>query len=248
MTRLIVVTGASAGIGRATARRFAENGDRVLLVSRRDDVLADTVTRFRADIPDANVDYIALDMSDRQSVPLLQQKVASTRLPVHALLCVAGGTSTTGKGIAAVQTEWDDAYRINVLTAVLATEALEGYLADGGSVVLYSSIAAYRGSSGTGAYGAAKAALHSYVHTLASRLGSRQIRVNAIAPGYISETEFFGGAIDPDRETKLIDQTLIGRAGVPTDVSGLAFYLCSSDASYLTSQIIQVNGGQNHGV
>ncbi|OLR92681.1 SDR family NAD(P)-dependent oxidoreductase [Actinokineospora bangkokensis] len=248
MSRLIVITGASAGIGKATAHRFAANGDAVLMVGRRETALAAAGDELRAAVGGADVRHVALDMGEVDSVPALQDAVAATGLPVHGLLCCAGGTAGTGEGVKAVLSEWDEAYRTNVLTAVLATEGLVDQLADGASVVLYSSIAAYRGSGGTGAYGAAKAALHSYVHTLANRLGPRRITANAIAPGYVAETDFFDGAIDPDREAALVRQSVVGRAGVPGDVAGLAFYLCSPEAAYVTSQIIQVNGGQRHGV
>ncbi|WP_435242047.1 SDR family NAD(P)-dependent oxidoreductase [Streptomyces cucumeris] len=247
--RLIVVTGASAGIGKATAKRFAENEDKVLLVARGQQRLTRTVEDIRSSVPGADLDTLALDMSDVESAQHLQQHIRSTGLPVSGLVCCAGSVpASEDEGIQAVATEWEDAYRSNVMTAVIAVEGLTPVMADGGSIVLYSSIAAYRGSGGTGGYGAAKAALHSYVHVLATRLGKRGISANAIAPGYIAGTELFGDGLPVARERMLVRQTALGRAGDPADVAELSFYLCSEPGGYITSQILQINGGSYHGV
>ncbi|MFF9286468.1 SDR family NAD(P)-dependent oxidoreductase [Streptomyces griseosporeus] len=249
MSRLIVVTGASAGIGKATAKRFAENKDKVLLVARGDQRLHRAAEEITSDVPGADVEPLALDMSDAKAAQALRERVGAAGLPLGALLCCAGAVPAPGgEDMASVLTEWQEAYRSNVLTSVIAVEGLLPLMADGGSVVLYSSIAAYRGSGGTGAYGAAKAALHSYVHVLATRLGQRGINVNAIAPGYVAGTDLFGDGLPAAREAMLVRQTALGRAGDPVDVAELGFYLCSPAGAYVTSQILQINGGSQHGV
>ncbi|MER5541183.1 SDR family oxidoreductase [Streptomyces sp. NPDC002589] len=249
MSRLIVVTGASAGIGKATAKRFAENKDKVLLVARGEQRLRRAVEELAASVPGADVEPLALDMSEAASADVLRDRIRATGLPVGGLLCCAGSVpSPGGREVTQVLTEWQEAYRSNVLPSVVAVEALIPLMADGGSIVLYSSIAAYRGSSGTGGYGAAKAALHSYVHVLATRLGPRGISVNAIAPGYVAGTDLFGGGLPAARESRLIRQTALKRAGEPADVAELGLYLCSAAGGYVTSQILQINGGALHGV
>ncbi|GAA3168878.1 MULTISPECIES: SDR family NAD(P)-dependent oxidoreductase [Streptomyces] len=249
MSRLIVVTGASAGIGKATAKRFAENNDKMLLIARREERLTQAAEEIESSVPGADVEPLALDMSDAGSAELLRSHVGSIGLPVDGLLCCTGSLPPTdGEGLVSVLAEWQLAYQSNVLTAVIAVEGLLPLMADGGSIVLYSSIAAYRGSSsGTGGYGAAKSALHSYVHRLANRLGPRGISANAIAPGYIADTDLFGGGLSPTRETMLIRQTVLNRAGEPANVAELGFYLCSQHGGHVTSQIIQINGGSHHG-
>ncbi|MEU1941247.1 SDR family NAD(P)-dependent oxidoreductase [Streptomyces sp. NPDC059474] len=249
MSRLIVVTGASAGIGKATAKRFAENNDKVLLIARGQQRLTQAVDEIHSSVPGADLEPLALDMSDVESAQLLQQHVRSTGLPVSGLMCCAGSVpAPAGADVKAVQTEWQDAIQSNVMTAVIAVEGMIPLMADGGSIVLYSSIAAYRGSGGSGGYGAAKAALHSYVHVLATRLGGRGISANAIAPGYIAGTDLFGDGLPDARENMLIRQTALGRAGDPADVAELSLYLCSKPGGYVTSQVLQVNGGSYHGV
>lgn len=249
MSRLIVVTGAGSGIGKATAERFAVGGDRLLLVGRRQRRLEETAAELRGRFDGADVDFVAADLSDLVGAVRLQEHVTRLGLPVSGLVCCAGSAPhSDGDGLKAVTDEWQDAYRANVMTAVLAVEGLEPAMADGGSIVFYSSIAAYRGSGGSGSYGAVKNALHSYAHTLAARLGPRGINVNVIAPGYVAETEFFGDRLTDAREAMLIRQTALGRAGKPEDVAGVAFFLCSAGGAYVTSQVVQVNGGSSHGV
>ncbi|GAA2264336.1 hypothetical protein GCM10010415_30330 [Streptomyces atrovirens] len=320
MPRLIIVTGAGSGIGRATAERFAAHGDTVLLAGRRPDRLRATADGLRATVdglktpaggltasadgptapadgfratadghtapagglrasadaatapadglrapaevptappdgPDAastraDVHCVAADLSQEAGALRLREHVEALGRPVDGVVCCAGAPAATAGdgGLKSVAAEWLDAYGSNVLTAVLTVEALTPLLADGASVVLYSSIAAYRGSAGSGAYGAAKSALHSYTHHLAARLGPRGVNVNAIAPGYVADTEFFGDRMTPARESLLIRQTALGRPGTPADVAGLAHFLCSPQGAYITSQILQVNGGSQHGV
>lgn len=245
------MTGASAGIGKATAKRFAENHDKVLLIARQEKRLTEAVREIESGVPGADVEPLALDMSDPGSTDVLRDRVKATGLPVTALLCCAGAVPPSGDpdadDIGSVLAEWQDAYRSNVLTSVVAVESLLPLVADGGGIVLYSSIAAYRGSGGTGGYGAAKAALHSYVHHLATRLGPRGINANAIAPGYVAGTDLFGDGLPAARERSLVRQTALGRAGAPADIAELGFYLCSPPGGYITSQILQINGGSNHG-
>lgn len=249
MPRLIVVTGAGSGIGKATAERFAANGDKVLLVGRRKFRLDEALHDLRERVPGADVDCVAADLSGASGAERLGEHVAGLALPVAGLICCAGAApSSDGDGLTSLDTVWRAALSANVMTAVLTVASLESALADGGSIVLFSSIAAYRGTGGNGAYGAAKAALHSYTHTLATRLGERDVNVNAIAPGYVAETEFFGGGLSDARQALLIRQTLLNRPGAPRDVAELAFFLSSPEGAYITSQIVQINGGSLHGV
>jgi 3-oxoacyl-[acyl-carrier protein] reductase len=248
MSRLIIVTGAGSGIGRATARRFAESGDAVLLVGRRAQLLEEVAAQLRPST-EASVQTYPADLADPMAVLGLRDHVAGMEHPLTALVCCAGSApQTTGNDLDAVAGEWLDSFNTNVMTSVLPVHSLTPLLADHGSIVLVSSIAAYRGSGGSGAYGAAKAAIHSYAHTLATSLGPRGINVNVIAPGYVSGTELFGDAMSEARETMLIRQTLLRRAGVPDDVAGLAHFLCSPQGAYITSQIVQINGGSLPGV
>jgi 3-oxoacyl-[acyl-carrier protein] reductase len=130
---------------------------------------------------------------------------------------------------------------------VLLTEGLCDLLAaPGGRVVMLSSIAAFRGS-GTGSYAAAKAALHPYTYDLAGALGPRGVTVNAVAPGYVEDTEFFRGRMTEERSRTLAGQADTGRVGTPADIADTVHWLASPGAGHVTGQIVQVNGGARKG-
>ncbi|MFF7947569.1 SDR family NAD(P)-dependent oxidoreductase [Streptomyces griseorubiginosus] len=245
MARNVVISGGGTGIGLAAAQVFAAEGDRVLLLGRRAEVLE------KAGVPGA-LTYAA-DLADvdavRGVVGFVERELGAVDVLIHS----AGGNGQLepalegGDALDAVAHNWTVNFRLNLLTAALLTEGLKERLASpGGRVLFVSSIAAYRGS-GSGAYGAAKAGLHPYAHDLARELGPRGITANVVAPGYVEDTEFFGAAIDPARRERLVGDTLTGRAGTPGDVAATLHWLASVGAGHVTSQVVQVNGGAERG-
>ncbi|MGP4042728.1 SDR family NAD(P)-dependent oxidoreductase [Streptomyces sp. 2A115] len=245
MARNVVISGGGTGIGLAAARMFAADGDRVLLLGRRAEVLE------KAGVPGA-LTYAA-DLSEVEGVRGVGEFVASELGTVDVLVHGAGGAgylepqADSDDPLDIVAHTWSVNFRLNTLTAALLTEALRERLASpGGRVLFLSSIAAYRGS-GSGAYAASKAALHPYAFDLARQLGPRGVTVNVVAPGYIEDTEFFGGTMDDARREHLIAETSTGRAGTPGDVAETLHWLASPAAGHVTAQVIQVNGGAERG-
>ncbi|MGV9690303.1 SDR family NAD(P)-dependent oxidoreductase [Streptomyces sp. NPDC003444] len=252
MGRVVLVSGGGTGIGRAVARRFAHGGDRVVLVGRRADVLKRTATELE-EATGAEVARLSADLSETDGARQVRDAVAERFGRIDVLVNSAGGNAALNPPddeedpLGRTAGHWLGNFRANVLTAVLLTEAVRDLLAaPGGRVVLLSSIAAYRGS-GTGSYGASKAALHPYVFDLAAALGPRGITVNAVAPGYVEDTEFFGGALSEQRRSSLIAQTANGRAGTPRDVADTVHWLADPASGHVTAQIVQVNGGAEKG-
>jgi len=237
---MAVVSGGGTGIGAATARALAEDGYDVVIVGRRADVLSATASEIEkaVDRPGA-VSPVAADLTRPDEVSRVAAAIGERR--VEVLVNNAGGFLPEGDDdLPGVADWWRRTFDANVLTAVLLTTALLPRLArPSGRVVLLSSIAAQRG--GAGAYSAAKAALHGWAFDLAGHLGPEGVTVNVVCPGYVADTEFFGGRMTPEGHARRVAQTLVKRAGEPADIADTIRWLVR--AGYVTGQVIGVNGG-----
>ncbi len=235
--RLLVVTGAGSGIGRAVAHALAVRPETLVLVGRRCAALEETARELDTDSPPLLVDA---DLSAPPGAERLAHAVGDRAVAGLALVAGGVGASSARPGLAGVARSWEASWRTNVLTAVLTVEALRDRLTEGAAVVALGSIAATRGG---GAYGAAKAALTPWVRDLARALGPRGVTANVVAPGYTADTEFFGSAMTPERHERLLGETFTGRAGRPADVAALVAHLLSPAGRHLSGQVLHVNGG-----
>lgn len=234
--RNVVITGGGTGMGLATAGRFAAGGDAVTIVGRRREVLE----KAAAELP-GTVRPVAADLTEQDDVARLAGSLADE--PVDVVVHCAGGlVARDGDDLAGAIAQYRGSMDANLVSAMALTEALWPNLRrPGARIVAVSSIAAQRG--GGGAYSAAKAGLHGWSMDVARRGGPDGITSNVVAPGYVQDTEFFGGSGRSPRHDTLVDQTLLGRAGLPDDVAGAVVFLCSPDASWITGQTLSVNGG-----
>jgi 3-oxoacyl-[acyl-carrier protein] reductase len=238
---MVVVSGAGTGIGRAVARRLADDGYHVLAAGRRHEPL-DRLAKELA----PNLDAVSADLATVAGATAVAAAVRAAGRRCAAVVAAAGGLSpggAGGAGLEGVRQDWLASFESNVLTAVLLVEALrEPVERDGGRVVLLSSVAALRGSGG-GPYGAAKAALHGFVYDLARELGAHGGTANVVAPGFVPDTEFWAGRLTGESRRQRAAQTLVGREGTPEEVASLISWLLGPDGGWVTGQVLSPNGG-----
>lgn len=238
MTRTVVVSGGGSGIGRAAASWFAEEGDTVWIIGRREAVLESAA----ADLG-SRVHALVADLSTVEGAETVRAAFAESTVDV--VVAAAGGTAARmPTSLESIASEWNADLQQNLLTAVLLVEALRPRLArPGARIIGLGSIGAQLGSGYGGSYGAAKAALHAWIFWLAQDLGREGITANLVLPGYIPDTEFFGDRQNPEFDAVRVEKALLGRAGTSAEVAATIGFLASEDAGYITGQLLGVSGG-----
>jgi 3-oxoacyl-[acyl-carrier protein] reductase len=236
-----IVTGGGTGIGRACARRLASDGYEVVIVGRRLDVLCDTASAINDQVGDVRVFTEPCDLEDPAAVGALADRL-DPGPAIDVLVNNAGGVSLeAADSLDDVAKGWRRDFDNNVLTTVLVTEALLPKLTrPGGRIVAMSSIAAFRGA---GSYGAAKAAINAWVYSMSTALAGDGITVNAVAPGFVPDTEFWDSRRSDDLIASRTTGIPLGRPGTPDEVAEAVAYLASRGAAWTTGQILHVNGG-----
>jgi 3-oxoacyl-[acyl-carrier protein] reductase len=237
-----IVTGASRGIGRAIAVDLVRQGAAVSLVGRDRDALEETAAEARAARDDAKVAIHVADVTDATAVDAF---VAATVAEFGSLdIAVANaGQAVDGLLARSKPADIERMLSVNLKSAYFLVSAVARPMMKqrAGAIVLISSIVGVAGNAGQAAYATAKAGLLGLAKSAAKELGSRNVRVNAVAPGLI-ETAMTASMPDQARAHYLATIPL-GRAGTPDDVSGVVTFLCSDAARYVTGQTIVVDGG-----
>jgi 3-oxoacyl-[acyl-carrier protein] reductase len=233
-----VVSGGGTGIGRAVAARLAADGCEVVIVGRREAVLAGAVAELNAALSSPRVSAEVADLTEPDEVEALAERLGA----VDVLVNNAGGSfGGGGAGLAAVAAQWTANVRGNVLPTVLLTTALLPAMPrPGGRIVVLSSVAALRGP---GSYGGSKAALHAWAMGMALNLATDGITVNVVAPGFVPDTEFWEGRLTDEVVASRVALVPMARPGTPAEVAAAVAYLAAPDAGWTTGQVLQVNGG-----
>ncbi len=239
--KVALVTGASRGIGRATALELARRGAKVAVnyVSNRaaaEAVAADAVATG------AEALVVAADVGDTAAVEAMVKAVQERWGRIDILVNNAG-QARDGLAMRMDLEDWDFVLRTNLTSAFLCSKAvLRSMLRQRwGRIVNMSSIVGVYGNAGQSNYAAAKAGLIGYTKSLAKEVASRNVTVNALAPGWI-ETDMVAAVPDTIR-SEALGRIAAGRMGTVEDVAGTVAFLCSDAAGYITGQVIGIDGG-----
>jgi NAD(P)-dependent dehydrogenase (short-subunit alcohol dehydrogenase family) len=239
----VVVTGAGRGIGREFALHLAQLGARVLAVDLRDDLLQETAAL--ADGRSLHLSTAVADVSSAQQTTALGGEVRRALGGLDALVnnaAIVEGLARRGFD-EIDEDEWDRVLAVNVKGTWLCARALVPLMREtgAGSIVNMASEVAFSGSPGLAHYVASKGAVVGLTRTLARELGPSQIRVNALAPGFIPTQASQGMLAEPHYDTSA---TPLGRVGQPADLLGALAFLVSDESSFITGQTLLVNGGR----
>lgn len=238
--RSVVVTGGSRGIGRACVETLADAGWHVVVVFRR---AADEAAQVVQAVEDRGGSASAMqtDVSSEADVRELFRKVRVEHPPLAGVVSNAGVTRDGLTPMMSLAT-WNTVVETNLTSSFLvARESMKAMRRTGGSLVFMSSVSGLRGQVGQANYAASKGAVNAMTRALAREGAPAGLRVNAVAPGF-TDTEMVRRMPRGDL-ARLVDAVPLGRMAQPREVASLVQFLLGDDASYITGQIISVDGG-----
>jgi NAD(P)-dependent dehydrogenase (short-subunit alcohol dehydrogenase family) len=241
--KVAIVTGSSRGIGRSIALTMASLGARVVVSSRKREACEAVAGEIRAN--GGEVIVIPCNISRKEEVEGLISGTQSQLGGIDILVCNAAVNPYYGPLSGIDDSAFDKVMNANVKSNLWLCNMAMPHIAErgGGSVVIISSIAGLRGSPGIGAYGISKAADFALARQLALEWGPQNVRVNCIAPGLI-KTDFARALWeDEDRLAYRESGTPLRRIGMPDEIGGVAAFLASPAASFMTGEVVTVDGG-----
>jgi NAD(P)-dependent dehydrogenase (short-subunit alcohol dehydrogenase family) len=239
--KVALVTGGSTGIGLATAKRFANEGAKVIITGRRKDVLEAAAKEIGDSAIAIQADAGKLADLDRLYAQIKQQYGHLDILFANA----GGGEFASLEQV--TEDHFDRTFDTNVKGVVFTVQKALPLMPDGGSIVLNASIVSIKGMPNFGVYSATKAAVRSFARTWTNELKGRQIRVNVVSPGPIDTPGVTGLVGDEESakqlKTSLASQVPLGRMGDPDEIAKVVVFLASDDASFVAGVELFVDGG-----
>lgn len=242
--RVALVTGASQGIGRACALELAKAGANVALAARNASKLGEVASEIEA--AGGRAMPLEMDLASEDSI-----KSATKAIVAHygkiEILVNNGGITRDNLMLRMKLVDWNAVLNTNLTGAFLLTQAVSSSMlkARWGRIVNISSVVGETGQAGQANYAASKAGLIGLTMSLARELASRNITVNAVAPGYI--TTPMTDVLNEQQRAAMLTQIPLDRAGTPEDVAHAVVFLASDQASYITGHVLDVNGGMHMG-
>jgi NAD(P)-dependent dehydrogenase (short-subunit alcohol dehydrogenase family) len=239
--KIALVSGASSGIGLATAKEFVKEGAFVFITGRRDSELAAAATEIGRNVTGVRGDVSNLRDLDRLFAQIKQEK---GRLDI--VFANAGAAKYAPFGTITEEL-YDSIFNINVKGLLFTVQKALPLLPDGASIILNASIVASKGLSANSVYSATKAAVRSFARTWTTDLKDRRIRVNAVSPGSIDTpglSELLASSETGQQRLKMLSTSVpLGRLGKPDEIAKAVVFLASDDSSYITGTELFVDGG-----
>jgi 3-oxoacyl-[acyl-carrier protein] reductase len=238
--RIALVTGASRGIGQACALTLARAGAKVAVAARALDKLEQLAAEIKAGGGEAFP--VAIDMESQASIKEGFTRVAKEFGRIDILVNNAGVTRD-GLALRMKAEDWDLVLRTNLSGAFFAIQqVLSGMMRERwGRIINISSVVGEAGNAGQANYVASKAGLIGLTKSLAQEIASRNVTVNAVAPGFV-DTDMTA-VLNEDLKTRMKQAIPLGRFGTPDDIAAAVRFLASEEAGYITGHVLDVNGG-----
>jgi 3-oxoacyl-[acyl-carrier protein] reductase len=242
--RVAMVTGASQGIGRACAVALAKAGAQVALAARNASKLAEVAAEIEA--AGGKAMAFEMDLASEDSIKAVTKAVVAQYGKIE-ILVNNGGITRDNLMLRMKLTDWNAVLQTNLTGAFLLTQAVSSSMlkARWGRIINISSVVGETGQAGQANYAASKAGLIGLTMSLARELASRNITVNAVAPGYIATP--MTDVLNDQQRSAMLTQIPLDRAGTPEDVAIAVVFLASDQASYITGHVLDVNGGMHMG-
>ena len=238
----IVITGCNRGIGRVMLEHFCQEGGNVIACVRT--ITNQLLSEFHNLEKESGIHIypVKMDLETEESIREGLREIAALKLPIDVLVNNAG----IEHGALLMFTKMSDlrrVFQVNYFAQVQITQYVAKLMSTHkqGSIIMMSSILGINAASGTTAYGASKAAVISFTKTAAAELANMGIRVNAIAPNVV-DTDM-GHKMDERTLTMLMSNTDLQRIAAPEEIAKVALFLASDESSYITGQVIRVDGG-----
>lgn len=240
--QVAIVTGGTAGIGKAIALRYAEQGAYVAIFGTKPERGAQVVETIRSLPGAAGADFYPVNVADFLEVERTIKVILDKHQRVDILVNNAGITRDQLL-MKMSETDWDDVMDVNVKSCYNTCKSLVRYFlkTKKGKIINMSSVIGLIGNAGQVNYAASKAAIIGMTKALAKELASRNVLVNCIAPGFISTS--MTDVMSEAQKDATMAQIPLGRMGTPDDIANVALFLASSLSDYITGQVFAVDGG-----